>query len=253
MTKKSTSLFVFVVFLINLFSLSVCAGTTPSVSVGNASGVVGDLIEIPVVLSENSGFSNLAVEIGYDSTVLALKSVAATSGIGATCTQAPSLTVNPYNMSWDSATDTTFNGVLAVLSFEIIADKAGKYPVTVDYYKGRNGNYVDGNNVNYDENFEPLGLVYISGNVTVNSSDNDDSMSVSGISFDLTLNDDSPEGTVYAAIYASDGSLNALKQYPAAKVVNVAFDAGVTGAYIKIMWWNDSLKPMCKVKTITLQ
>jgi len=32
-----------------------------------------------------------------------------------------------------------------------------------------NGNYVDGENINYDENFEAVGFVYVSGNVIVAS------------------------------------------------------------------------------------
>ena len=228
---------------------------SPSITVGTATGKKGDTVEIPVVLANNTGFSSLGIEIGYDETVLSLTNVVASSSTGATFTKAQDFTVNPYNMSWDSASNTTFNGTLATLTFEIISNNAGTYPITVDYYKGRNGNYVDGNNVNYDENFEPLGLEYVSGDVRVVkvSSGGGGSMSVSGISFSVSLDGDTSIGTVWAAIYDSNGRLNAIKQYPAADTVNVVFDVGVTGAYVKIMWWNDNMQPMCEAQTIPLQ
>ena len=228
----------------------------PSVTVGNATGKKGDIIEIPVVLENNKGFSSLGIEIGYDKTVLRLTNVVANTGTGATFTKAQDFTVNPYNMGWDSATNTNFNGTLATLTFEIIANVNGDYPVTVDYYKGRNGIYIDGNNVNYDENFEPLGLEYVSGNVRVqkvSSGGSGGSMSVSGISFSVSLDGDTSTGTVWAAIYDSNGKLNAVMQYQAADTVNVVFDVGVTGAYVKIMWWNDNMQPMCEAQTIPLQ
>jgi len=226
-----------------------------SITVGNAVGKKGDTIEIPVVLENNAGFSNLGIEIGYDETVLSLTNVVANSSTGATFTKAQDFTVNPYNMSWDSASNTTFNGTLATLTFEIISNNAGTYPITVDYYKGRNGNYVDGNNVNYDENFEPLGLEYIGGNVQVIkvASGGGGSISVSGISFSVALDGDTSIGTVWAAIYDSSGKLNAIKQYLAADTVNVVFDVGVTGSYVKIMWWNDNMQPICEAQTIPLQ
>lgn len=78
------------------------------------------------------------------------------------------------------------------------------------------------------------------------------SIAVSGISFKVSLGGDTSVGTVYAAIYDSKGKLNAVKQYPAADTVPVAFDAGTTGAYVKIMWWNEML-PMCESQIIPLQ
>ena len=224
----------------------------PLVTVGNANGKKGDTIEIPVTLSGNTGFSNLAIEIGYDDTVMSLTNAVVNTSIGATFTKAQYYTANPYNMSWDSASDVSFNGTLVTLTFEITGNVSGDYPVTVDYYKGRNGNYIDGNNVNYNENFEPLDLGYVSGSVAIAKSAGG-SMSVSGLSFTVTLDGDTSTGAVYAAIYDSEENIIALKKYDAADTVRVEFDAGTTGAYVKIMWWNDSLQPMCESQIISLQ
>ncbi|MBP3362049.1 MAG: hypothetical protein J6N52_14455 [Clostridia bacterium] len=240
-------------FAVNIFTVSAFAEAAPSVTVGSASGEKGAVVEIPVVLAGNKGFSCIGIEIGYDKNALKLTAVTAGTGIGATFTKAQYYTANPYNMSWDSAENVAFNGTLATLTFEITAEQAGTYPITVDYYKGRNGNYVDGNNVNYDENFEPLGLTYTNGSVTVTKESGGGGMTVSGISFGVTLSGDTSVGFVRAALYDANGALKSLKEYPAAQNVNVVFDPGAAGAYAKIMWWNDNMQPMCDAQTIPLQ
>ena len=76
--------------------------------------------------------------------------------------------LKPYNMSWDSTSNVKYNGSLATLTFEVRKDaENGEYPITVSYYKGINKNYTDGVDVNYDEDFEPFALNYISGSITV--------------------------------------------------------------------------------------
>ena len=61
-----------------------------------------------------------------------------------------------------------YNGELVTLTFEIPEGlEAGDYFVDVDFYKGRNGDYIDGTSVNYDENENPLNLVYENGCITV--------------------------------------------------------------------------------------
>ncbi|MDD6564612.1 MAG: cohesin domain-containing protein [Clostridiales bacterium] len=224
---------------------------SPSITVGNATGKKGDTVEIPVVLANNTGFSSLGIEIGYDETVLSLTNVVASSSTGATFTKAQDFTVNPYNMSWDSASNTNFNGILATLTFEIISNNAGTYPITVDYYKGRNGNYVDGNNVNYDENFEPLGLVYVGGKIEVSAND-ENSITLSE-DLTVTLTGEIGTGTVYAAIYGENNRMKQVKLYSSLGTFNIEFDTPEVGDTVKVMWWKDNLQPMCAAKSITLR
>ena len=47
------------------------------------------------------------------------------------------------------------------------AAAVGNYPITVSYYKGRNGNYTDGRDVNFNQNDVALGLRYVAGSVEV--------------------------------------------------------------------------------------
>ena len=239
--------------LLNLCAVSVFAETAPIVTVGNAEAGKGEEIEIPVTLSGNTGFADMGIEIGYNSDVMTLTKVTPNSSVGGTFTPAQNNSVNPFNMGWSNTANITYNGVLAILTFKIADNAAGGvYPVTVDYYKGRNGNYTDGDDVNYDENFDSLGLKYVNGSIMVKSSGGG-SMVVGGISFNVKLAGDTSIGGVYAAIYDASGKLKNLKQYPAADSVNVEFDAGTTGAYVKIMWWDDDRQPMCEAQTIPLQ
>ena len=114
----------------------------------------------------------------------------------------------------------------------------------------------------YDENFEPLGLSYVNGSVTVIKpgggtpaiSDGEISL-VDGISFNVTLEADSYPGNIIAALYSGEDALKSVKSYPAEESVRVSFDKGQTGAYVKIMWWEDlsSMKPVCNSQIIPLQ
>lgn len=251
-----------IVMLMNICAVSAFAETAITIALGNATGETGETVEIPISLSENTGFSSLGIEIGYDASALELTGISNVSGVGATVTTAPNYTMNPYNMNWDSIINVTYNGTLAVLSFKIIADKTGDYPVTVDFYKGRYGTYVDGDDVNYDENFMPLNMNYVSGYITVNkATENDPAISVGkvstdeGISFDINLEADSYDGDIIVGLYSAEGALKALKVCPASEGLSIAFDKGQTGAYIKVMWWEsiNSMKPVCDAQTVPLQ
>lgn len=140
--------------------------TGPVITVSQEKGRVGNTVDVEVSISENTGFMNLGLEIEYDS---GLKLVGVTEhNIGATFTGAQSLDVYPYNFNFSSTGDVAYNGTLVTLTFEIPEDaQAGDYFVGVDFYKGRDGNYIDGNNVNYDADENPLNLRYEDGFINV--------------------------------------------------------------------------------------
>lgn len=262
MTNKSTSFLTAALIIFTIFAVSAFAETAPAVTVENASGETGATVEIPVAISGNTGFSSLGIEISYDASALELTGVTPASDVGATFTTAPDYTVNPYNMSWDSASDVTYNGTLATLTFKILADKNGEYPITVDFYKGRDGNYTDGEDVNYDENFNPVKLKYVNGSITVGKPGSSvptisvgEISSDDSVSIDIALEADDYTGSIIAGLYSTNGVLKSLKVYPASETLKVSFDKGQTGAYVKIMWWEDikSMKPVCGSQIIPLQ
>ncbi len=138
------------------------------VTLSKAGGYIGDTVDITLDISGNNGFSNLGLEINYDDSVLTLLAVSENPEVGAIFTAAEHISTNPYNMTWDSESDVGFNGTLATLTFKI-TDNApvGDYPVILSCYKGRNGDYTDGIDVNYDENDNPLNLNYESGYINI--------------------------------------------------------------------------------------
>ena len=142
----------------------------PKIKISEVKAKPGNEVDVTVELENNIGVASLGIEIGYDSDIMTLTKVTSNSGIGATFTPAQTYTANPFNMGWDSAANVTYNGNLSTLTFKIADNAAdGIYPITVDYYKGVNGTYVDGDDVNYNEDLEAVGFVYINGSVIVAS------------------------------------------------------------------------------------
>ncbi len=147
--------------------------TTPAdgavVSASSVTVSPGGTAEVKIDLSGCTGFSNLGIQVGYDADALTLTKVTNNPGVDATYTPAQSTAANPYNMSWNSAiSNNTFNGTLATLTFQAKDSAAeGEYPITVSYYKGRDGSYTDGVSVNYDVDHNPLGLSYTNGKVKI--------------------------------------------------------------------------------------
>jgi len=147
------------------------SGETPSgtkITLSNVRTAPGKTIQIDVILSENTGFSNIGLEIAYNSDIFTLVDVAGASEVGATFISAESFDKNPYNLAWHATEDNTYNGRLATLTFLVNeAASEGIHFIDVSYFKGIQGDYTDGYDVNYDENYNSLNLVYMSGEITV--------------------------------------------------------------------------------------
>lgn len=142
----------------------------PTIQIKKVKARPGNEVDVVIELEKNTGFADLGIEVGYPQDVMTLTNVTPDSNVGGTFTPAQTYTVNPFNMGWASGVNITYNGSLATLTFEVADDAAdGFYPITLDYYKGRDGNYVDGDDVNYDENEQAVGFVYISGGIVVAS------------------------------------------------------------------------------------
>lgn len=247
-----------------------------SVSIANVSGKPGGIVEVDVVLSGNKGFASLGIEIGYDEKILTLKNVITNSQVDAMVTAAQYITANPYNMQWDNSSSggSSFNGTIATLEFEINANApVGETPITVSYYKGRNGNYTDGESVNYDAEYHSLNLSYVNGKVTVSDgaaptptplptpaptptptpepqaditnvklTDNDGKLKITAQGENI------PEyASVYAALYKDDMLLSVKKMNELeAEFDNCDFD------YVKVFCWNiKNMQPLCKAYTKT--
>ena len=140
-----------------------------SITIVPVCGKAGEKVRVPVILENNPGFADLSIEIDYDSAVVELTDVQPNNEVGGNFTPAQNYTVRPYVLNWvNDENNNLFNGVLAILTFTIKQDAPlGSYPITVDYYRGITGNNIDGEDVNYDKDWNRVPLNYLSGKLIV--------------------------------------------------------------------------------------
>lgn len=146
---------------------------TPTFSVSDAEGSAGEQVTLSIDIASNPGVIAVGLQIGYDSSILELKSAAikdfADTSFGPT-------TGNPFNVSWEDALNpnNTQNGTIAELTFLIKQGVAlGDYAVTVSY--------VEDNVFNAD--FDNVYFATKNGKVTVA----EQAVAVTGVSLDETL------------------------------------------------------------------
>lgn len=236
---------------------TVQAASTPRVSVQTVSATAGDEVSVTVTLSGNTGFSDLSIELDYDPAILKLVQ-AEQEALTSNCRQSQSqhLTDRPYSLIWVSGTSLCeANGTLATLTFRISEDApSGDTPVSVSFYKGRQGNNEDGVNVNYrmdkNENQTPLGLTYASGSVRVKAMpDTEVTVSLGG-GRQAALSARHPmTGQIYIASYTSEGRMLGVSIRDAASTVSAVPASGA--AYVRLMWL-DGCRPVCASQQITL-
>ena len=236
---------------------AVQAASTPRVSVQTVSATAGDVVSVTVTLSGNTGFSDLSIELDYDPAILTLVQVEQ-EALTSDCRQSQSqhLTDRPYSLIWVSGTSLCkANGTLATLTFRISEDApSGNTPVSVSFYKGRQGNYEDGVNVNYrmdsEQNQEPLGLTYSNGSVRVKAMPDTEVTVSLGSGRQATLSArHQMTGQIYIASYTSEGRMLGVSIREAAGTI---FDVPASGAaYVKLMWLDDG-RPVCAAQRISL-
>ena len=130
----------------------------------------GNTVQVRLMLDENPGFANLSLVIGYDADVMTLTKVE-NKVSGTEYTGSQTLTADPYMLTWNSGTQNcTASGTLAILTFQIKDTAAyGVYPISVSFYQGRNQDYADGVDVNYDQTGQPLPLLYVGNSAEIRS------------------------------------------------------------------------------------
>lgn len=229
------------------------AAENPVVSVSSTAAKPGDTVEITVDLEGCEGFTNIAIEVGYNADVIEL--LGRTENLGSV--SSGPLSRNPYNMSWNPATYNNvgfieFNGTLVTMQFKVKETSVyGTYPITVDFYKGRADRltpYVDGKDCNYiepkGEARRPLKLQYQNGSITVTDKN---IISASDISFGRTKTEFSVnavalgefDGKLIAAFKDEKGVLKAVRMYDAQPTTQISYDGACD--YADVMWWDMNL------------
>lgn len=234
-------------------AMATAASAEPNVAVADVEAKAGETVTVDVVLKDNVLFDDLSVEFGYDASVLTLKSATKKDISGVEASVPQKMTTNPYNMMWVATSD--FNGKITTLTFEVNADaKPGKYAITVDYYKGAFGDYVDGKSCNFVMDWEytfeaqPIGLTYTDGSITVVSD------APAGPDMEATLANDVVSITAVPAGEAFAGKF-IVAAYNGEELAEVIVtdaaataSATITADYddVKVMWW-DSLTSLTSI------
>lgn len=233
-----------------LFSLpiSAAAAAKPNVSIQCVSAESGETVSVAVILSRNTGFADLSLEIEYDAAALQLVKVEQNTAVGGNFTTSEHLFQQPYVLNWVATSNNTFNGTLAVLYFQISVEAVGKYPITISYYKGMNEDYIDGDDVNYNQDFEPLHLTYSAGKITVEEPETQITVTLGGKTEVLSAKH-ALTGQICVAGYRENGQLCSVKFYPAAEKITASVDPGAIRAKV---FWLDSSRPVCAAKTIMM-
>lgn len=138
MSKKSKyiSLFLLLSLVLSLFAPAACAAGGGRLVVSEASGKAGEIVEITVSLENNPGIISVTMEIGYDASRLRLVEATDEKLLNDSIFS-DSYSKNPYYLSWNDALaleNTTADGVLATLRFEILSGAAaGKTAITLTF------------------------------------------------------------------------------------------------------------------------
>ncbi|MBR4720387.1 MAG: alkaline phosphatase [Clostridia bacterium] len=95
---------------------------------------------------------------------------------------------------------------------------------------------------------------YVDGTLSFNQGSTQESrMEVDPDSLTVSLYGDTSMGTIYAVMYNANKKIIEVKQYSAAETVDVEFADDTNGSYVKIMWWQTNMRPICPAKTIPLK
>lgn len=160
MWKRTGAILLSLTLLLGLcVPAAAAAGQTGKFIVSEASGRAGDQVQVTVSVADNPGLICTALKIHYDTDTLKLVDVEDGKLLGSPMFS-QSYSSFPYRVSWNDALaeDTTEDGVLVTLTFEILdAAQAGKTAVTVTYHSGDI----------FDQDLEVQPFTAVNGGVTV--------------------------------------------------------------------------------------
>lgn len=111
---------------------AVSAADTTRIEFGEVSGKAGERVEVPVTITGNPGIAGFRFWVAYDMEALTLVSVeqgeALTGG-----TLKFNVDDEDATITWFALSDVTGNGEIMSLTFDILEDATGNYPLTIAY------------------------------------------------------------------------------------------------------------------------
>ncbi len=94
----------------------------PTASLGDASGVPGKTVEIPLSVSKNPGLNFIKIKIQYDKNVLSLVSCDDEKNFAGVFQASRTMEDCPYVLVWANTENMTAEGTVATLTFRIAED-----------------------------------------------------------------------------------------------------------------------------------
>lgn len=124
--KKIMSFLCAIMFILCNLSVGSMAAGEPRISVGSASGFRGDVVEVPVTIEGNTGFSAFTFQIEYDETLLELTEIRKGSVLkGGHIAWAPN-TEAGY-VTWCKSSNVYGDGDVLLLSFRVLSVEEFKH------------------------------------------------------------------------------------------------------------------------------
>ncbi len=127
----------------------------------NAEG--GQTVEVPIILSGNTGICGANINIFYDKNLKLIDITKGSALENMTMTKPGDINSNPFTIVWDAMENDSTNGTIAVLKF-VTPNVNGKYNINISY---RDGDIVDGNLSPINASIKNGSISVESGNVPV--------------------------------------------------------------------------------------
>lgn len=133
-TKKILSAVLILALLVSVICISaVSAADMTAIEFGQVTATPGSRVEVPVVIRQNPGIATFRFWIGYDMQALTLVSVEKGEALKKG-TLKYSVDETDTAVTWFNVSNITGDGELFKLVFDVSADAAGDYPLTVSYH-----------------------------------------------------------------------------------------------------------------------
>ena len=134
MNKKLLSVLLAALLTFSVISLAFAAGT-PTISVSSATAAPGESVTLKVSVANNPGMNTFTLSFNYDKTRLNLTSVTKAEAL-------PGQFTYSKKAVWLNSEDTTYNGEILTLNFDVLETAAnGDAAVAVAYNSGDIANY----------------------------------------------------------------------------------------------------------------
>jgi hypothetical protein len=264
--KKILSVALISALMLMLASFAVYADTV-TITVDDVTAEAGEqsvAVEVSIDGFDSSSdtFGDLSLQFSYDDTVLTLDDydLADAKYLDSkskkkTASAETGEDDNPFVVNWGRPEGAFFDDeVIITLYFNVDENAtAGKYDIDVDFFHGRDGDYTDGVDCNYDKSNVALSLEYVDGSITIEGdtpTTNTITVSAAGKSA-VFETEEAISGTVLVGLY--DGNrLIEVYTYDAAAEIAPVFTADTAGKTIKALWWENltTVKPLSAAKVL---